>query len=112
MPVDISYMRFRFGAGAGSVFEFGDLKFEHFRIQHLGICKLQGGDLLCIEGDSTFLGLHIWSLVGSGTGQDPDGIFRDPDPEIPNFWTIRDLSRKIPPAIFTKFSGFSGIFRD
>jgi hypothetical protein len=59
--------------------------------------------------------------LGSGTGRDPGGIFRDPDPEIPDFWTIRDFSgigifrdksRKIPPVLFSKFPGFSGIFRD
>jgi hypothetical protein len=52
----------------------------------------------------------------SGTGRDPDGTFRDPEPEIPDFWTTRDFSGtgifRIPPDLFSKFPGFSGIFRD
>jgi hypothetical protein len=62
---------------------------------------------------------HHCSAVGSGTGRDPDGTFRDPEPEIPDFWTtrdfsgsgiLRDKSRKIPPDLFSKFPGFPGFF--
>jgi hypothetical protein len=35
--------------------------------------------------------LLLWK-VGSGTGRDPDGTFRDPEPEIPDFCTTRDFS--------------------
>jgi hypothetical protein len=58
------------------------------------------------------------SEVGSGTGRDPGGIFRDPDLEIPDFGTSRDfsgfgifreLAQKIPPDLFSKFPGFFGI---
>jgi hypothetical protein len=48
-------------------------------------------------------------ILGSGTGRDPGGIFRDPDPEIPDFGTFRDPARKIPPDLFSKFPGFFGI---
>jgi hypothetical protein len=32
------------------------------------------------------------NILGSGTGQDPDRIFQDPDPEIRNFWASQDFS--------------------
>jgi hypothetical protein len=60
------------------------------------------------------LNVYIY-ILGSGTGQDPDVIFRDPDPEFldhPGFFRDRDFLGFIPKNPSRALLKISGIFRD